>query len=53
MLRIINLVSEVPAINNTMPPVTVYPPPQSQSPVEASPPPDAQMNIQEHHGIGM
>jgi hypothetical protein len=53
MLHIINLVSEVPANNNTMPPVTVYPPPQSQSPVAASPPPDAQMNIQEHHGIGM
>ncbi|CAM0952432.1 unnamed protein product [Alopecurus aequalis] len=52
MLRIINLASEVPAINNTVPPVTVYPRPQSQSqsPVAAPPPPDGQTNIQEHHG---
>ncbi|XP_048566237.1 cysteine-rich receptor-like protein kinase 10 isoform X1 [Triticum urartu] len=39
MLRTINLVSELPAINNTMPPVTVYP----QLPA-------AQATIQEHQG---
>ncbi|KAF7033384.1 hypothetical protein CFC21_044488 [Triticum aestivum] len=54
MLRIINLLSEVPPINNTMPRVTVNPPPrpqsQSQSPVAAPPPPEAQASTQELHG---
>ncbi|VAH69454.1 unnamed protein product [Triticum turgidum subsp. durum] len=52
MLRIINLVSEVPAINNTTPLITVNPSPQSQSPspVAAPPPPGAQATTKEIHG---
>ncbi|VAH69425.1 unnamed protein product [Triticum turgidum subsp. durum] len=54
MLRIINLVSEVPAINNTTPLITVNPSPQSQSqphsPDAAPPPPEAQATTQELHG---
>ncbi|VAH69446.1 unnamed protein product [Triticum turgidum subsp. durum] len=48
MLRIINLVSEVPAINNTTPLITVNPSPQS--PDAAPPPPEAQATTQELHG---
>ncbi|KAM3354811.1 hypothetical protein ACQJBY_025515 [Aegilops geniculata] len=48
MLRIINLASEVPAINKTMPPFAVNPPPRS--PVAASPPPEAQAATQGLHG---
>ncbi|KAI5001948.1 hypothetical protein ZWY2020_026598 [Hordeum vulgare] len=51
MLRIINLVAEVPATNKTLPPFTVNPPPQSQSPVVAPPaPPEAQATIQKLNG---
>ncbi|XP_020185118.1 cysteine-rich receptor-like protein kinase 10 isoform X1 [Aegilops tauschii subsp. strangulata] len=50
MLRIINLATEVPPNNNTMPIITANPAPQSQSPVEAPPPPEAQATIQELHG---
>ncbi|KAI4966292.1 hypothetical protein ZWY2020_041853 [Hordeum vulgare] len=51
MLRIINLVVEVPATNKTLLPFTVNPPPQSQSPVVAPPaPPEAQATIQKLNG---
>ncbi|KAF7026108.1 hypothetical protein CFC21_038239 [Triticum aestivum] len=52
MLRIVSLASAVPAINNTLPPVTVYPhlPSQPQSPVAAPSHPEAQASTQELHG---
>ncbi|KAI5001950.1 hypothetical protein ZWY2020_026600 [Hordeum vulgare] len=47
MLRIINLVAEVPAINNATTPATVQP--QSQPPV-AAPPPEVKATVQEQNG---
>ncbi|KAM3354816.1 hypothetical protein ACQJBY_025517 [Aegilops geniculata] len=54
MLRIINLVSELPAIKNIIPRITVNPPPrpqsQSQWPVAEPPPLEAQASTHELHG---